>query len=131
MSEDYHDPVVYAKRAADELKLIRQMLTDVVNYMRDAEKEIPERVRRFIMYMHDVHDVMNMYHESGHEPPEYVKAEARRCDDRYRQILKEMFAEAGTFEKVRQEMAADPENRWDHTRQLMRPKENRNGEGKN
>ncbi len=46
-----------------------------------------------------------------------------RCDDRYRQILDEMHKDGGTFERVRREMAKDPLNRWDHTRQLAKPKE--------
>ena len=120
MTDDHHPPEVYLKRIADDMKIIRQGMTDLMSYVRDAEKEVPERIRRFVMYMHDVHDMMQMYHEIGQEPPDYVKSEARRCDDRYRQILLEMFADAGAFEKVRREMAADPENRWEHTRFLPR-----------
>ena len=106
-------------RIAREMKSIREMMQQVIKYMVDAESEIPERMRRFIMYMHDVHDVMYMYQEVGHEPPEHVKAEARRCDDRYRQILAEMHSDTGAFEKVRREMAGDIHNRWDHTRLLI------------
>lgn len=73
------------------------------------------------MYFHDVHDVMNMYQEHGQEPPEHIKSEARRCDDRYRQLLKELHLDNGVFEKIRREMAKDAENRWDHTRQLAKP----------
>jgi hypothetical protein len=46
--------------------------------------------------------------------------EVERCDDRLRQMLSEQHSDGGTFEKVRREMAKDPENRWDHTRQLER-----------
>jgi len=99
------------------------MMTEVIKYMRDAESEIPERMRRFIMYMHDVHDIVNLYHENGQPPPQWVLREMERCDDRYRQILDEMHKDGGTFEKVRREMAKDPLNRWDHTRQLAKPKE--------
>jgi len=108
-------------RIARELKDIRVMMTTVVTYMRDAESEIPERMRRFIMYMHDVHDICNLYVEGGQQVPRHVHAEMERCDDRYRQILEEMHTDGGTFEKVRREMAADPFNRWDHTRQLAKP----------
>lgn len=123
MAEPEHSDSVYLERISKEMKQIREMMAKVINYMVDAESEIPEKMRRFIMYMHDVHDVMNMYQEHGQEPPEHVKAEARRCDDRYRQLLKELHLDGGTFEKVRREMAEDPENRWDHTRQLTKPKE--------
>ena len=74
------------------------------------------------MYMHDIHDVKNFYVEHGLAVPDYVLREAERCDDRLRQLLKEAHTDGGTFEKVRREMAKDSENRWDHTRQLMKPK---------
>lgn len=123
MSEDRHPPEVYLERIAKDIKLIREMLVEVINYMRDAESEIPEKMRRFIMYMHDVHDVSYMYEERGHNVPQWIKEEMQRCDDRYRQLLDEMHKDGGTFEKVRREMAKDPTNRWDHTRQLTKPKE--------
>lgn len=106
-----------------EMKLIRAMMTTVVQSIRDAESEIPEKMRRFIMYMHDVHDIHNLYQENGQNPPAHVRAEMERCDDRYRQLLKELHLDGGTFEKVRAEMAKDPTNRYDHTRQLTKPQE--------
>ncbi len=111
------------ERIARELKDIRELTSFMVNAIRDAESEIPEKMRRFIMYMHDVHDIINLYHENGHPPPQHVLREMERCDDRYRQILDEMHKDGGTFERVRREMAKDPLNRWDHTRQLAKPKE--------
>src|SRR6266403_1626546 len=123
MSEPEHSDSVYLKRISDDIKLVRTMMTEVIKYIRDAESEIPEKMRRFIMYMHDVHDIINLYHENGHPPPQHVLREMERCDDRYRQILDEMHKDGGTFEKVRREMAKDPLNRWDHTRQLAKPKE--------
>lgn len=123
MAEPEHSDSVYLERCSRELKSIRELLTSVVVSIREAESEIPEKMRRFIMYFHDVHDVMNMYQEHGQEPPEHIKAEARRCDDRYRQLLNELHLDGGTFEKVRREMAEDPANRWDHTRQLAKPTE--------
>ncbi len=111
------------ERIARELKDIRELTSFMVNAIRDAESEIPEKMRRFIMYMHDVHDIINLYHENGHPPPQHVLREMERCDDRYRQILDEMHKDGGTFERVRREMAKDPLNRWDHTRQLTKPKE--------
>src|SRR5229473_2130230 len=105
-------------RIARELKPIREMLSKVINYMVDAESEVPEKMRRFIMYMHDVHDIVNLYHEGGQPAPEHVLREMERCDDRYRQLLKDLHTDGGVFEKVRREMAKDADNRWDHTRQL-------------
>src|SRR6266403_784707 len=118
MPEPEHSDSVYLERISKEIKSIREMLTKVVNYMVDAESEIPEKMRRFIMYMHDVHDIVNLYHENGQIAPRYVLEEMERCDDRYRQLLEQMHPDGGIFEKVRREMAADPKNRWDHTRQL-------------
>lgn len=111
------------KNARRELKTIREQLTMVVHSIREAESEVPEKMRRFIMYMHDVHDIVNLYHEGGQPAPEHVLREMERCDDRYRQLLKELHMEGGAFEKVRRDMAKDPENRWNHTRQLAAPKE--------
>jgi hypothetical protein len=107
-------------RQSRELKTIRELISKVVNYMIEAESEIPEKMRRFIMYMHDVHDIVNLYHEGGHSAPPHVLREMERCDDRYRQLLEGLHKEGNTFEKIRREMASDPDNRWDHTRLLTK-----------
>lgn len=124
MPEPEHSAEVYLERISKDIKIVRELMSKVVNYMVEAESEIPEKMRRFIMYMHDVHDIVNLYHENGHVAPRYVLEEMERCDDRYRQLLETMHTDGGVFEKVRREMAADPLNRWDHTRQLAKPKEN-------
>jgi hypothetical protein len=110
------------ERMGRELKTIREMLSKVINYIADAESEIPEKMRRFISYMHDVHDVSYMYEERGITVPPHIHREMERCDDRYRQLLTTLNTDGGLFEKVRREMAKDPENRWDHTRLLTKPK---------
>ena len=123
------------KNIRQELTSIRQLTSKSVNAQIEAETEIPEKIRRFLMYWHDVHDVMKMYQEVGQEAPSHVKGEVLRCEDRYRQLLNDLHSDTGAFEKVRQEMAEDPENRWDHTRQLGKPKgvghETRSGEKRN
>jgi len=124
MSEPNHSAEVYLKRIDANMKLIREMLTTVVTYMRDAESEVAEKMRRFIMYMHDVHDIAHLYEERGLPVPRHVMEELERCDDRFRQLLTEAHTDGGVFEKVRRGMAEDPLNRWDHTRQLAKPKEN-------
>jgi hypothetical protein len=105
-------------RIARELTLMRKQMTEAISYMRQAESEVPESLRRFANYMHDIHDIKYMYEELGHPVPEHHKQELQRCDDRYRQILKTMHTDGGALEKIRREMAADPENRWDHTKQI-------------
>lgn len=117
MSEE-HKPEVYLKRIAEDMKIIRQQMTDVTRYMREAESEVPEKMRRFIMYVHDMHDIKNLYVEHGVEVPTHISRELERCDDRLRQLLNEAHTDAGTFEKVRREMAKDTDNRWDHTRAI-------------
>ena len=106
----------YDKRIYEDIHIIKELLGKVVNYMVDAEAEVPEKMRRFIMYMHDMHDVKNLYDEHGLEVPSHVLRECERCDDRLRQLLLKLHTDGGAFEKVRAEMAEDSENRWDHTR---------------
>lgn len=112
---------IYLKWIAADMKIMRQQLTDVVMYMRDAEKEVREKMRRFTMYMHELHDIGYMYEERGLDIPKHILRELERCDDRLRQLLTEEHTDGGTFERVRREMAQDPENRWDHTRQIEKP----------
>lgn len=119
----YHDLVVYMQRCDANLKIIRQQLTEAISYMRNAESEVPESLRRFANYMHDIHDIKYMYEEIGIPVPEHLFDELRRVDDRYRQILNTMNTDGGPIEKIRREMAADPENRWDHTRRLTKRSE--------
>ena len=101
-----------------ELVTIRRQNTEMVGFMRDAETEVPESLRRFANYMHDVHDIKYMYEEHGQRPPKHILDEIERLDDRYRQVLKGHNTDGGAIEKIRREMAADPDNRWDHTKQL-------------
>ena len=119
MDEELKDEL---NRQSRELKTIRELLSSVVFAIRDAESEIPEKMRRFMNYMHDVHDVKYMYEELGHPVPQHLLRELERLDDRYRQLIKELHLDGGAFEKVRREMASDPENRFDHTRLLYPPK---------
>jgi Zn-dependent M32 family carboxypeptidase len=122
MSEEQIKPEsnteAFLGRIARDMQAMRSMLTEVVNYMKDAESEVPEKMRRFIMYMHDVHDVMNMYTELGQVVPPYIHREAERCDDRYRHLLEEGHLDGGWIERVRREMSKQPGNRWDHGRLL-------------
>jgi hypothetical protein len=113
-----HGPEVYLERIARDTRESLLLLRELVRFYRDAESEIPESVRRFVTYMHDVHDVTYMYEERGLVIPDWIKEELQRCDDRFRQILQKLNTDGGAFEKVRREMAGDGENRWDHTKQL-------------
>lgn len=121
----------YLFRISRDLKTLLTVMSKFTFAMAQAESEIPENMRRFMNYMHDVHDVTYMYEERGLPVPKHQLREMERCDDRYRQLLKEQY-EGGTFERVRSEMAKDTENRWDHSRQLTfhghKHKENSHGQ---
>jgi hypothetical protein len=114
---------VLLERIARELAIIRQHTTKATFALSDAEAEIPEKLRRFMNYCHDIHAMKFMYEEVGHQAPDWVMRELERVDDRYRQIMAEMKAEGGVINKVIREMAKDPENRWDHMRLLPKPTE--------
>jgi hypothetical protein len=116
--EEHHPEIVYLKRIADDMKIIRQQNTELLKFYRSAESEVPESLRRFANYFHDLHDIKYMYEEHGTTPPKHVLQEIERLDDRYRQILKEHNTDGGAIEKIRREMAADPDNRYDHKQQL-------------
>ncbi len=111
------------ERIARELKTIRQLTSTAINALRDAESEIPEKMRRFANYFHDVVHIKGEYISLGLKAPEYIDREMERCADRFRHILDDLHAEGGTFAKVRQDMAERPGNVYDHTRQLAKPKE--------
>ena len=121
MSEPEVSTEITLERVARELKTIRELVSKVIFYIAEAESEVPEKMRRFMNYMHDLHDIKYMYEELGHPVPQHQLRELERCDDRFRQLLSEQNAEGGTFSKVRRDMAADPMNKWDHTRQLAAP----------
>lgn len=115
------------KNMARDIQSLKSLLTSVVNSISDAESEVPEKMRRFIMYMHDVHDVSYMYEERGLPVPEHIKREMERCDDRYRHLLEDgNNNDGGWINKVREEMTLRAGNRWDHSRIL--PKQEKSDE---
>ena len=101
-----------------DMRSILLEMREVIKYMKEAESEIPEKIRRFMMYYHDLHDLKNLHHESGIEPPAYILREIERCHDRYRHILEEMHGDQGAFERVRQDMTQRGGNRYDYSKQL-------------
>ena len=107
------------ERIAREQKTTRELISKFVYAMvENAEQEVPEFMRRFANYMHDLHDIRYMYEELGHPTPRHMLREMERCDDLFRQLLNRLHTDGGAFEKVRRDMASDPDNRWDHTRFL-------------
>ena len=116
-----------AREQAETRKLIQKFVFAMID---GAEAEIPEFMRRFANYMHDIHDIKYMYEDVGAAVPPHVLRECERLDDRYRQLITKLHTDGGAFEKVRREMASDPANKWDHTRFLGPPKENGDATGK-
>lgn len=108
----------YLKSLQRDIQALKSDFQKVVNYMHDAESEVPEKMRRFIMYFHDVHDLQNLYHEQGLEVPKYILREVERCADRYRHLVEDLEKPGETFEKVRREMGNREGNRYDHTAML-------------
>ena len=109
------------KSIRQELVKIRELVSKLVNHTTEAESEVPDKIHRFVLYMHDIREISNMYQTLGHTPPDYVVKELERCDDRLRHLLEDLHTDGGAFEKVRREMAAREGNRWDHTRALCSP----------
>jgi hypothetical protein len=116
---DFHD-------IARDIREVLLLLREVVKYMKEAESEVPEKMRRFIMYMHDVHDVSYMYEERGLPTPPHVLREMERCDDRYRHLIEDGNVDLGWLERVRADMTKRAGNRWDHSRIL--PKQEQKNE---
>jgi hypothetical protein len=132
-SDDRLDRIIaLLERIAREQKTVRELTSKFVYAMiENAEQEVPEFMRRFANYMHDLHDIRYMFEELGSPVPIHILREMERCDDRFRQLLNKLHTDGGAFEKVRREMAADPDNRWDHTRFLPKkekPNETRQSE---
>ncbi len=110
-------------RIASELKTLRELVSKAGFAQTEAESEIPERMRRFANYYHDIVHIKGEYISIGIPSPKHIDQEMERCHDRFRQLLAEAHTDGNAFEKVRRQMAEDPENRYDHTRQLAKPKE--------
>lgn len=116
--DDLQPDGVYLQRISRDMREVTLMLREVIKYMKDAESEIPEKMRRFIMYFHDVHDIWYLYMQTGQEPPKHIRQEIERCADRYHHILDDLYSDQGTFERVRQEMSKRAGNRYDHSRMI-------------
>jgi hypothetical protein len=111
------------KNLARDMRQILLEVREVTKYMKDAESEVPEKVRRFIMYFHDVHDMQNLYNELGLVPPKHIRQEIERCADRFKHILEDQYNtdKDGTFERVRQDMTERGGNRYDWKNALAKP----------
>lgn len=116
MSED-SDAVL--KNMARDIAQLRSQMQEALNAMREAEGEIPEKIRRFANYYHDVVHIKGEYVSLGLKAPDHVDREMERCDDRFRHLLEDGNADdGGWINKVREDMTKRQDNRWDHSRLL-------------
>ncbi len=122
---DETEVVFWLKEIARDIRELLTKAREQSAATREAEAEIPEKVRRFTMYFHDVHDMRDLYHQAGIEPPDFILREIERCSDRFRHLLEELHTDGGTFEKVRREMSEKEGNRYDHSRLLFPPKDSK------
>lgn len=118
-------------RISRDIQQIRSQLQEVLNSIKEAESEVPEKMRRFVMYMHDLHDIKYIYEEAGLTVPAHVLREMERCDDRFRHLVEDgVKDDGGWINKVREDMTQREGNRWDHSRILPKqekPDETGNG----
>jgi len=111
----------YIRELARDVRELLLLMREFMRYTKDAEREIPESIRRFVMYSHDIHDLRNLYHETGIEPPECVLREIERCSDRFRHLVEDLHTDSGAFEQIRREMVKRAGNRYDYAHQLIKP----------
>jgi hypothetical protein len=57
------EALIYLKETARDTRELLLHIREVVKYVKEAESEVPEKMRRFIiMYFHDMHDLRDLYH---------------------------------------------------------------------
>src|SRR4051812_20045648 len=84
-------------RIARELVTIRTLVGEALVGMRKAESEIPEFMRRFANYYHDVVHIKEAYVSLGLPSPKFVDQEMERCHDRMRQALDNLHKDDEAF----------------------------------
>ena len=107
-------------KALDEqavlLKKIVDRLDSVCLAIIRAEQEVPEYMRRFTMYFHDMVHIQARYEELGLVMPTHIRSEIERASDRMRILLDRENNQGGTFYKIREEMDKEEGNLYKHMR---------------
>ena len=109
MSDYQHDML-------KELKEINRKLDMLFGVIGEAEKEIPEYARRFVMYFHDLAHIRWVYEEKGMSIPRHIDHEIERCHDRYKKILERENNQGGAFQRIAEEMASEGGTQYLHGR---------------
>jgi hypothetical protein len=107
-------------KALDEqtqiLKRIDEKLSAVCVTIIKAEQEVPEYMRRFTMYFHDIVHIQARYEELGLTMPPHLRSEIERASDRMKILLDRENNQGGTFYKIREEMEGAEGNKYKHFR---------------
>lgn len=85
-----------------------------------AEQEIPEYLRRAMMYYHDLIHVIGEWKALGHQAPKDLEIELERTHDRILHCIEDENQQGGTFERIRKEITDRGGHRYDHDHRRRR-----------
>jgi hypothetical protein len=100
-------------------RLLKQLMNRfdmIIEAVHKAEQEVPEYMRRFTMYYHDIIHINARYEELGIPMPLHLKDEMERSHDRMRHLIEQENSQGGTFYKIREKMDLEMGNRFKHFR---------------
>lgn len=103
-------------RNSEMLEKIGHKLDALSGYVEKAESEVPEYIRRFTMFYHDIVHINWRYEEMGLQVPPWIRAEMERSHDRLKHVLEAENNQGGAFHKIRQEMDKMEGNKYTHFR---------------
>lgn len=103
-------------RNTEMLEKISSKLNLVLTAIDKAESEVPEYIRRFTMFYHDMVHINWRYEEMGLTVPPWIKGEMERAHDRLKHLLDAENNQGGAFHKIRQEMDKIEGNKYRHFR---------------
>lgn len=119
MKDDNSEILAALKNMARDIQQLRSQMQQALNAAADAESEVPEKMRRFANYYHDVVHIKGEYVSLGLKAPDHVDREMERCDDRYRHMVDDgRDPDGGWINRIREDMTKRPGNRWDHEKLL-------------
>jgi hypothetical protein len=87
-----------------ELRKISDKLTSVLDAVARAESEVPEYMRRFVMYYHDIIHIREAHVQLGLDVPDHINHEIERVSDRMKQLVDMEHNQGGTFHRVMEDM---------------------------
>ena len=100
----------------EELRKITKQLASVLGAIEKAESEVPEYMRRFVMYYHDIVHIREAHVQLGLTPPKSIDYEIERCSDRMAQLVDSEHNQGGTFHRVMEDMMKIGGTKYKHGR---------------